>query len=586
MKKSLEGAKSYICKNWLFLLIMTICSIALFVQMNEVVLYADDYALGMYSSGGLESAWDYFTEHYMTWGGGYTSLIVIILLMFPSIIWKLFLTSLLMAFVGLSVKMLCKNHPTQKWLVASILWSCIFMLSIWISREVIYWLDGSVAYLFSMFQVFIFFYYLYTRLFQGITKKYDYVLLPLVAFFAGWSSAQSGVMAITMAIILIVWKKLFKSQKTSKIRKLYLSSIIFSLLGFCIFYFAPGNSARMNAFTDFINYSFIERILYRFNSVTALIFNTSQSDLTAAPLFIYLTIGLISITSLSNIRSEKNRKVKITRLCCSIYGLIFTSSFIISLLNIPGISTIAKYGFTYINLLNIGRHGLLGLLGLLPYFFATLAILASLTDAFFICKYRQDPFLLTVLIMGYLAEFSMLMAPYSPLRTTFYTIVCMWLAIDYLFFISYQEKISVLPISLALFITINLNLCLFVVVLFAIVFKIIRANQKELSPRHEFLFVLLIFAIFATSNYARVLINYHQNKIIDDENIARILEYKETADYNNTSKEVILYLKRPKDEIYGFTGLAGIDWVENGIRLYFGLPSNTNLEYEKEGISQ
>lgn len=584
MSRVVEDIKTYICNNWLFLLIMIICSVALFLQMNEVVLYADDYALGTYSSGGIQSAWDYFANHYFTWGGGYTSFIVIVLLMFPPIVWKLFLTSLLIIFVGLTVKMLCKSHPTRKWLVASILWSCIFLLSIWISREVIYWLDGSVAYLFSMFQVFIFFYFLYTRLFQNITKKYDCIILPLVAFFAGWSSAQSGVMAIAMALTLVLWQKFSQKKPSTKINKLYASTIFFTLIGFCIFYFAPGNFARMDAFTDFANYSLIEKILFRFDSVTALLFNTSQSSITAAPLFIYLTIGLISIFSLSNIASEKNHTIKITRLCCSIYGLIFTSAFIISLLNIPGISAIAKYGFTYINLLNIEQYDLLDLLSLFSYLLAALAIIASLLDAFFICREHRDPFLIAVLIMGYLAEFSMLMAPYSPLRTTFYTIACLWLAISYLLFVSYQEKVSVLPILLAIFITINLSLCLFVVILFAIVFKLVQANHKKLSPRHEYLFALLIFVSLATANYAKVLTNYHQNKIIDDENITRILKYKETANYNTTSKEVILYLKRPVDEIYGFTGLAGIDWVENGIRLYFELPSNTNLEYE-EGVT-
>ena len=305
MTQVLGNIKIYIRHNWLFLLIMITCSVALFIQMNEVVLYADDYALGMYSSGGIQSAWDYFTNHYMTWGGGYTSFIVIFLLIFPSVIWKIFLTSLLVLFVGLSVKMLCKNHPTYKGLVAGILWSCIFILSIWISREVIYWLDGSVAYLFSMFQAFLLFYFLYTRVIQKISKKYDYVMLPLIAFFAGWSSAQSGVMAIVVTLTLILWQK-FCNKKP--IRKLYIITTILSILGFCIFYFAPGNSARMESFTDFASYNIFEKILFRFDSVTGLIFNTTQSEFTATPLFLYLTIGLISVISLSNIRLEKNKK--------------------------------------------------------------------------------------------------------------------------------------------------------------------------------------------------------------------------------------------------------------------------------------
>lgn len=547
--------------------------------MHEVVLYADDYALGIYSSGGIGAAWDYAVDHYLTWGGGYTAFIVIILIMFPPILWKLFLTLLLVAFVGLTVKMVCKNHPTRKWLIAILLWSLIFVLSIWISREVIYWLDGSVAYLFSMFQVFIFFYFMYTRLIQGITKKYDYCIIPLLAFFAGWSSAQSGLIAVIMCLLLLAWKQFIKKER---VHKLYIISTISSVIGFCIFYFAPGNSARMDTFTEYANYNIFQKIAYRSSSVTGLIFNTTQAEFTAAPMFIYLTIGLTSIIDFATIKKETSKKLRIVRLVCSIYGIIFVTGFIISNMNIPGISTLLSYGYKYVNLMEISSYGIKGYLGILSYIAVILALIANIVNAFLICKRQNNPLLVVSLLMAYAAEFSMVMAPYSPLRTTFYTIAFLWIAISYLVLTSYENGHDILPIFLLIFITINLYLGITTLILYVSISRLFKSNNYTFSARPAILFSVCVFAALASANYTKVLIKYHENRLINEENISRIIDYKNsiTDEIANSPNEQILYLIPPADEVYGFTGLAGIDWVENGVRLYFNLPPNVNLEYE------
>lgn len=39
-------------------------------------------------------------------------------------------------------------------------------------------------------------------------KKYDYVLLPILGLFSGWSSAQTGVMSLFIAGLIIIYSKL------------------------------------------------------------------------------------------------------------------------------------------------------------------------------------------------------------------------------------------------------------------------------------------------------------------------------------------------------------------------------------------
>lgn len=581
MQSLLESLKTYLKNNWAFLAVMLIGSTIILAQMSQVVLYADDYSLGIYSSGGIKSAFDYFTNHYMTWGGGYTSFLVILLFGMGNVVWQIFLASLLIIFVLLTVKMICKNHPKSKWLTAAILWACIFILSIWVSRETIYWLDGGVAYLFSAFQVFILFYLVYTRLIQDVHKKYDLVLLPIASFFAGWSSAQSGLIAVLIPILIILWQHFVRK---TKVTKLFYITAILSLIGFLIFYLAPGNSVRMNEFEFYNSLNLFEKIAYRSNSVFGLILEHSDIEFSAAPFFIYLTIGLTAIVDLNSIKQEKSKKLKITRLCCSIYSLLFLLTFLISTLGIPFLSSICQYCFKYLDLLKVfsGEYGMLGYLGILPYLAATIAILSNLILAFSICKRHNNPFLITTLLAGYIAEFCMVMAPYSPIRTTFYTITFMWLAIGYLIVTSKAEKIGIFPITIIIFTIFNFYLGIVSLICYLILRSVLPniLPEKKISfPTVEILLFTAILSILAIINSSLIFVNYHRNKVINTENNSRIIEYKTT---NNTAET--LYLVQPYNELYGFTGLAGIEWVERAVNLYFELPTELNLEYE--GISQ
>lgn len=582
MKEFFNNIQTYLKQNWLFVLIMLIGSTIIIAQMTQVVLYADDYILGYYNSDGIKSAFEYFTNHYQTWGGGYTSFIVILFTMGSNVWWQLFLSLLLILFVGLTVKMVCKNHPESKWFVAAILWASIFILSIYVSHETIYWLDGAVAYLFSMFQIFIYFYFLYTRIIQGVHKKYDYVLIPILGFFAGWSSAQSGLIAILMPIALIIWQRFIKKQK---VHKLFYFTTVLTIIGFLIFYFAPGNSVRMNEFEYYVGLNFFEKIAYRVDSVFGLIFSNTQIDFTAAPLFIYLTIGLVAITDLSFVKTEKNKKLKVLRIFCSVYSLLFLFIFLLSSIGIPILKPLSDHLFSYANLLKMfsGELGSFGFVAIVPYIFSGVAILCSLISSFFIGKRTNSPILGISLLMGYIAEFCMIMAPYSPIRTTFYTITFMWISIGYLFCIAKAERINTFPVIFCIFTIFNVHLGIAVL----ICYTALRFTLPSFTPEKQFSFstadiylFTCVFAFLALINAAQVFINYRTNKKIDDENISLILKRKEYLDAHPTDNPETLYLIRPANDLYGFTGLAGIDWVERSVNLYFDMPINQNIEYE------
>ena len=566
----------YIQKNWLFLLVMLAGSLALCLQMRQVVLYADDYSIGIHSAGGIAEAFEHTTNNYMTWGGGYTAFLVIILFGMGEFIWKTVLISMLVLFVGLTVKMVCHKHQQYKWLVALILWAFIFVLSIWVSSEVFYWLDGAMAYLFSMFESFLLFYFLYTRLFQGISKKYDKFFLPIIALFAGWNSAQGGLIAVILSLVLILWKRFIRKEP---IKKLYYISGIVCLVGFLIFFFAPGNSARMDSFTNYVNLNIFEKVLYRARGVTSIIFSNTIVEFTAAPLFIYLLIGLIAITDLKFAVKEKSKKIKTLRYVCIVYSLLFLLGFTISCMAIPEVSGFLKHFYNYIDLFSTNWSSFSTYLGLLSYLAMILVIFTSLTSAFFISKHNDNPFLFTTVLVAYAAEFCMVMAPYSPLRTTLYTIAFSWIAISYLLVISRKNSISILGVALVIFTIIDVNLGLAIIICDLFLRHIL--NKPNSIRVAEFYLFITFLTLLSMLNYGKTLYNYYQNRLVNEENIARILEVKKVYDETGKTPEIV-YLKKPYNSTYGFTGLAGVDWVEHSINNFYGLPTTLNLEYEGE----
>ena len=67
--KILNKTWQYIKENKLYLLVMLIGSIAFLLQMKEVVLYADDFSLGIISKGGFKEIFSYLKQNYLNWGG-------------------------------------------------------------------------------------------------------------------------------------------------------------------------------------------------------------------------------------------------------------------------------------------------------------------------------------------------------------------------------------------------------------------------------------------------------------------------------------------------------------------------------------
>ena len=438
--RSMTKIREYIKDNKFYILVMVIGFIAFCIQTKYVVLYADDMSLGIIAKGSIIDAFKHLAENYMNWGGGPTPLIAIMFMKCKLKVWKIFSCIIMLLIVAISTKMICNDEKSNKGITASIIWCFVFILNIWISRETIYWLDGHLAYVLTTFQLLLYFYYLHSRLILNKPiKKYDYILLPVVAFFSGWSGPQTAVLTILIGIILIIWKKMIIKEKVPTFLKI---AIAFSILGFLVEVLAPGNSARMaESFPEFAGYGIIEKIEYRTESVYRLLFNFNDYELGSLAFFAYIAFGLIACISYKDSEKEKNPKLKITLKITSIIVIAFI-----------GIVTLARLGLIdkefskmleFENLLNENRNGTFDIEMLKPYVITTIIMLIAFLQAIYIGLKRKDSVLITTFTCALIAQGIMVMSPYSPLRSTFFSIALLWMSIASLMKITCEEKTEI-----------------------------------------------------------------------------------------------------------------------------------------------
>ena len=550
-----DNIKKYIKNNKLYIAIMIIGIISYVIQMKYVVLYADDLSLGVIAKkGGLFGAFSHLKENYMNWGGGPTPFIAIIFMLFPIKVWKVFSCILIFITIVLSVKMITYKNNFNKGIIAAIIWSCIYILNIYISRETLYWMDGSLAYVLTAVQFLIYFYYMYSKIImKNKIRKIDYVLLPVLAFFSGWTGPQVAGITVIAGIILIVWKKLINKEK---IKKIYIITVFFSILGCLVEIMAPGNNIRMEiGFPEFAKMGIFEKIEYRAFSIFTLIFNYFTYNFASISFYMLLTMGIMAFLSYNFCKDEQHNKIQMFIKSISIFLIIF----IIGMLAL-------RLGISSVNLLEYNATN--KFIAIIMYFISIIAIFLSIVLALYISLKKKNPLLVILFLSAVLGQLMMLIAPYSPLRSTFITIYLLWIIIGYLLVIAEKSNINVASMcTLALIIT-KLEFGVFALCVYVVYKKLFNKPNKEIY------ITTLILIILALNNWVVLVKNYKANYEIYYENIIRI----EKFDKNDENKLILL---SPKDEAYGFNKFVGIEWIEKAVKEYFELGDIELLEEKK-----
>ncbi len=570
----MDKIKTYCKKNKLFVIVMVIGLILAFLQISQVVMYADDYSLGTVSRrSGVAGAWQYFKDNYVSWGGGWTGFEVICLLTVGIKLWYILEFLIIFALIGTIIKIGKFDTDKEKAIAAIITWSLYFIVSLNISREAFLWVDGSFAYCLTTLELVFYIYLLYTRVnFKESRKKYDYVLLPIVALFAGWSTAQPGAMAVVSTIVILGFTKLFNKKE---IPKFYYFCGLLAIFGYAIFYFAPGNAARLHATEPFFeSLDVYSRILFKASSLFSLLFEFVDNPFTGIPFYLYLVMILLLIGSLYFIKNEKNKKAKLLLTIVSVYNLLFLLMVLYIRFDLPN-STSLNIFLTYKDLYDLRGNGLLSIFELIPYGIAGLSILCTVVQAGYISIKRKESILFIFVGCGLLAQIIMLLAPTHPSRTLAISVILLITAIVLLIKYLSSYKLPWYYAIVFILTMYNVNIGLLILILIFVASKVLKYLEIEKFNYEMFVIIAVLFMV-AFGNYAQITYNYRLNKKTDKENVAAIENYIKEP---NPEKTIVFkrYIAG-----YGNTTMIGVNWVERDAKTFFGLDPDVIFVYEDE----
>ena len=237
-------------------------------------------------------------------------------------------------------------------------------------------------------------------------------------------------------------------------------------------------------------------------------------------------------------------------------------------MNFASKETILNYIFKFVNLYELKVNNQLSIINFIPYFAIIFFLICNLITIIIHSKNEKNYLLLILFVAIYGSQYSMMLAPYTPLRTCLTAIIFLIFAIIYLINYLKDQHFDFIKIVPIIFMYINFNIAIILYIFIDIL--LLNKNMKKL------LLILSIvpFAYFSAYNYKNIYVNYHENKLIYNYNIEKIQNYK--------SGNKTIYLKRLFNETYAFTPLIGQSWIEKGVKTYFHIPNNVQLKYEGE----
>lgn len=565
MKEVTDKFINYIKKNKLYIISYVIFFLLLYFLMNQVVMYADDFILKTTSDKNLSETISYMIDHYFNWGGGLTPLYVLIVFKFGFWAWKLLNTFLITTMFFLSAKLVSKTE--KKFVINfSLTWVMFYIINIVIVREAVYWLDGSMAYVISTFQTFMLIYMIYTRFIQNKSKKYDTVLLPMVALFSGWSGAQTSAITLLITILFVIY---YLFVKKNKVNKKFLIFSVLGLTGSLIFLLAPGNGARMNTFEEFSKLGLIDKVKFRISNVSWSTFKFDSGLFTTVPAYIYTFSFLFLVYNFSCYK-KYNKKNKWMLGILLLIQILFL--FVTLFVKFSQLEYINNLFFNYEDLSKIDIMTLGGLIKLFPYVFMILFVLSNFLTFLFRKLDNKNILLFMIVISTYCSQFSMILSPYMPYRTCLTAIIFLMFGILMLINELNEEKVDyelAIPVLIAY---VNIQVSLLLILFWAFL------NSTKLCKTKNAFYVVCLFPIIAMSliNYGKIFYYYGENKKVFNENIKIIEKSKNNED--------VIYLNKSPYPTYEFTSLAGYGWIENDIKTLYNLNKNVKFEYKEKNV--
>ena len=251
-KRNLKSffAQSY---HWFVFAAFLVCQA---FSLFFVVLSGDDYYYANFVPNGLSYFLSENIFHYeQTNGRAMVHLLDELVLALPLWIWKIFALCLIGGVVYLCAWFVARYPKDQKRFPKALSISCVLfsMIHLYILRESVLWATGSFNYLFPAFLTLLFYVIFWHKLSQEKGAWY----LPILSFFAAFTTEQSSAATVGACILLILFQLIV--QKKHVYLTHYLSLITSAIAAVTVI-FAPGNAVRQTYSPEFYEMNFFERI--------------------------------------------------------------------------------------------------------------------------------------------------------------------------------------------------------------------------------------------------------------------------------------------------------------------------------------
>lgn len=293
--------------NRIFLIIVYILNL---IIQSLVPVSGDDYMYGTFAKQGiLKSVFSYYNTGNGRW---LINIIDSFILRYDRylfiIINPLMICLVILLISKIATKLGNKNCDLLK--ISALLFSS---LNILMTRESLYWITGSMNYLYPGC-LFLLAYYLFLDIKEG--EKRHLNIFPLVTFLAGASMEQFGLMLVGILTI----EYLYKIIKHEKIDKMEVIAYITGVIGLFTVVLGPGNYVRVGVAAQEKNSLLIGIIDLIYNN-----FNSKVANIYILIISIYIYIYIKNLYP----NFKKNKYVSLANILINLISIIFSKTILL-----------------------------------------------------------------------------------------------------------------------------------------------------------------------------------------------------------------------------------------------------------------
>lgn len=523
-----------------------------------IYLGGDDFIYGSYLKGSVAEFFDNHIYHYMFKNGrAIVHFVVTLFLMFDVYLWRIINPLTICCLIILISKL--TNSDKEKYkkaITLSIM--LVSFISINISREAIYWLDGSFNYLYPMV-LFLLNIYLVNK---SIENNKNYWYLPILGFVVGATVEQVGLMTIGVLFLILIDRLFINKNKVDTI--LYVNFIA-TILGYLTVVLAPGNFVRSSKQSPEIVGNIIQ--LFRYN------FMSDKMN------FFMLLLMISSIAWLiSFIKRGYNKKINFLLLILMVLNSIlysaigfFTSS-IMKLANRFINENISIYSSLWEVTSRLDGSNILGaILWGIAVVSGCFTIIVLLYQGIVIYIKNKELNMLVFIIVAIGAQFMMIISPVYGYRTVFPSLIAWIIVIVYSMVNNLNNKYILPMILSSVMFSINNNYFIIIGTIFILIYTLLKKIEAINIIKCVFIIMIGYSVIF---NIYNTIVGFKENVPIHEYNLKAIKEYKD----NNYEGELLL--KKAKNYKYRYTMIYESEPHVSAFKEYYGLPEQTTIIFK------